>query len=123
MTKTDLFQINGKAMFAPDAGVTFTYEDVDSPESGRDESGYMHRMVARHKVMSCAFSFSSISQADMAYMESLFADAPVFDFTRPSRDDPNTPVTTKCYRTKYAIAWHNARTGLWMNYQFNIIEC
>ena len=121
--KTDLFKINGKPMFAPDADIDFSYEDLDDADSGRDESGYMHRIVVRYKVMTSSFVFSFISEEDMKYMESLFPDEPDFDFTRPSRLDPDNPVTTRCYRSKYGISWHNARTGLWRNYKFNIIEC
>ena len=121
--KTDLFKINGKPMFAPDADIDFSYEDLDDADSGRDDSGYMHRIVVRYKVMTGSFVFSFISEEDMKYMESLFPDEPDFDFTRPSRLDPDNPVTTRCYRSKYGISWHNARTGLWRNYKFNIIEC
>lgn len=123
MQKTELFKINGKPFLVPDAEVTFSYEDLDDGDSGRDESGYMHRIVARHKVMSASFSFSVLTNAEMMYMESLFPDAPDFDFTRPSRLDSGVPVTTRCYRSKYGISWHDARTGLWRNYKFNIIEC
>ena len=122
-TKTDLFKINGKPMFAPDANIDFSYDDLDDSDSGRDESGYMHRIVVRYKVMTGSFVFSYISEDDMKYMESLFPDEPDFDFTRPSRLDPNVPVTTRCYRTKYGISWKNARTGDWRNYKFNIVEC
>lgn len=119
----DSLLINGKPMFAPDADIDFSYEDLDHSDSGRDESGHMHRIVVRYKVMSGSFVFSHISQADYIYMESLFPDEPVFAFTRPSRTDPSVLVTTTCYRSKYGISWHNARTGDWRNYKFNIIEC
>lgn len=121
--KTDLFKINGKPMFAPDADIDFSYEDLDSEDTGRDEIGYMHRIVVRYKVMSGSFEFSHISEADMRYMESLFPDEPDFEFTRPSRLNSDIPVTTRCYRSKYGISWRNAKTGQWRNYKFNIIEC
>lgn len=123
LVKYDQLLINGKPMFAPDADVDFSYEDLDDADSGRDESGYMHRIVVRYKVMSGSFSFSHISQEDYIYMEGLFPDEEDFEFTRPSRTDPNTLVTTRCYRSKYGISWHNARTGMWRNYKFSIIEC
>lgn len=123
MTKTDLFKIDGKPMFASDADVEFSYEDLDSADSGRDESGVLHRIVIRYKVMSSSYEFSHISEADMQYMESLFGNKPDFLFTRPSRTDSSKPVTTRCYRSKYGISWHNARTGAWRNYKFSIIEC
>lgn len=121
--KTDLFKINGKPMFAPDADIDFSYEDLDDADSGRDESGYMHRIVVRYKVMSGSFEFSNISDADYRYIESLFPDAPDFEFTHPSRLDSSATETTTCYRSKYGITWHNARSGQWRNYKFRIIEC
>ena len=45
MKTTDKFLINGKPMLVPDAGMKFSYEDLDSSESGRDQSGYMHRVI------------------------------------------------------------------------------
>lgn len=119
----DQLLINGEPMFAPDADIDFSYEDIDASESGRDEGGYMHRVVIRYKVMSGAFVFSHISQEDYIHMESLFPDAPSFEFTRPSRKDPGVLVTSQCYRSKYGISWHNARTDQWRNYKFNIVEC
>lgn len=119
----DQLLINGKPMFAPDADIDFSYEDLDDSDSGRDESGYMHRIVVRYKVMSASFVFSHLSQDDYIYMESLFPDAPSFEFTRPSRKDPGVLETSTCYRSKYGISWRNARTGDWRNYKFNIIEC
>jgi hypothetical protein len=121
--KTSLFQINGKDMFAPDADIDFSYEDLDDADSGRDESGHMHRVVVRYKVMSGSFVFSHISQQDMIDLEKLFPDEPDFLFTRPSRLDPSVPYTSRCYRSKYGISWHNAKTGEWRNYRFSIIEC
>lgn len=121
--KTELFKINDSPMFAPDATIDFSYEDIDSEDTGRDESAYMHRIVVRYKVMTGSFEFSHISEADMRYMESLFPDEPDFEFTRPSRLDSSVPVTTRCYRSKYGISWQNARTGQWRNYKFNIVEC
>lgn len=120
---TDLFQIDGKPMFAPDADISFSYEDLHSSDSGRDESGVMHLIVIRYKVMSVEFVFSSISEAEKNYMEGLFKDKEDFMFTRPSPDDASKIVTTRCYRSKYGIAWHNAKTGMWKNYKFSIIEC
>lgn len=119
----DRLKINGKPMFAPDADIDFSYEDLDDSNSGRDESGVMHRIVVRYKVMSGSFAFSNISDADYQRMESLFPDEPDFQFTCPDRTDFSKDVTLTCYRSKYGITWHNARTGQMRNYKFNIIEC
>ena len=121
--KTELFKINGQAMLVPDTEVGMTYEDLDSSDSGRDESGVMHRVVVRYKVPSWSFSYSNLTEAEKRYMESIFPDAPSFVFTHPSRTDAGKSEETTCYRSKYGITWKNAATGLWSGYSFNIIAC
>lgn len=120
---TELFQINGKPMLVPDAGVGFDYEDLDDASSGRDEGGFMHRFVLRYKVQKWPFSYSDLTEEEKNYMESLFPDAESFTFTHPDRHDSSVSVETTCYRSKVSMTWYNARSGLWKNYKFNIIEC
>lgn len=119
---TDKIKINGNSILAPDAGVGFSFEDLDAEDSGRDEAGYMHRDVARYKVGSWSLSYANLTEQEREYMENLFPNTPTFEFTRPDRVT-GEPVTTECYRSKYSISWYNAKTGLWKNYGFNIIEC
>lgn len=120
---TDKFKINGQPMLAPDAEVGFSYEDLDTDDSGRDEGGYMHRIVARYKVGSWSFKYSNLTEEEKAYMEGLFPNEPSFDFTHPDRLDASKSIVSTCYRSKYSIDWFNAKTGHWRNYGFNIIEC
>ena len=120
---TNLFLINGKPMLAPDADVGVSYTDLDADDSGRDEAGYMHRIVMRYKVGTWSFEYASITEAEKRYLEELCGDSPDFEFTRPDRLNAEKQVTVKAYRSKYSNAWHNARTGQWRNYKFNIIEC
>ena len=110
-------------MLTPDAGVGMSFEDWDSEDSGRDESGYMHRVVVRYKVGSWSFEFGAITEAEKQYLESLFPEEPDFLFTHPDRTDSTKSVECRAYRAKYGIAWYSAKDGLWKNYKFNIIEC
>lgn len=120
---TNIFRINGKPMFAPDEDVGVSYSDLDADDSGRDESGYMHRIVVRYKLGTWSFEYASITEEEKRYMEELFGDTPDFDFTHPDRLNAEKEVTVKAYRSKYGLSWHNARKGQWRNYKFNIIEC
>ena len=120
---TQLFQINGKPMLTPDAEVVVSYSDLDASDAGRDESGFMHRIVVRHKVGSWKFSYSHLTEEEKRYVENLFSDAATFQFRHPSRLDATVAEETLCYRSKYDISWKNARTGLWSGYGFSIIEC
>lgn len=120
---TDLFKVNGVPLLVPDAEVGVSYEDLDSSDSGRDESGVMHRVPVRYKVGSWSFSYDHLTEEEKRYMESLFPDAADFEFTHPDRLDASVSVASRAYRSKYGISWKNARTGLWSGYSFNIIEC
>lgn len=123
METTNLFKINDAPMLMPDSGVGFSYADMEDGESGTDEAGYLHRIVTRYKVGTWSFSYSGLTEEEKQYLDSLLPDAPSFAFTRPSRADAAVPVTTRCYCSKYGIAWKNARTGLWSGCSFEITEC
>lgn len=121
MQTTDKFLINGKPMLCPDAGVSLSCQDLDSADSGRDQSGFLHRIVVRYKVPTWGFSYSVLTEGEKAYLESLFPDAPTFRFTHPDPNDPTKSQTTECYRSKFSLAWHNAVAGLWRDLRFDII--
>ena len=121
--KTSLFQINGVPMLAPDENVEVSYQDLDASDAGRDESGFMHRMVVRHKVASWKFTYTHLTEEERRYMENLFGDGDTFTFTHPTRQDASKNQQTLCYRSGYDISWRNAKTGLWSGYGFSVIEC
>lgn len=123
MRTTDLFKINGQPLIPPDEDVAMSYEDLDSSDSGRDESGVMHRVVVRYKVGTWSFEYSHITQEEYAYMLSVLPNAGSFTFTHPSRADCAKTETCKAYCSKYSIVWHSARTKDYRNFKFNIIEC
>ena len=120
---TELFTINGKPMLVPDEDVAIAYEDLDASDSGRDESGYLHRIVVRYKVANWSFSYSHLTEEERKYMEGLFPETGTFAFGHPTTEDATMQTVSTCYRSKYELAWKNAITGLWSNYNFRIIEC
>ena len=121
--RTNQFLINGLPMPAPDGGIDVSYSDLDSDETGRDESGVLHRIVAQYKVATWPFNYARLTKEDKAYLDSLFPNEPDFQFTHPSRKDPSVLVTTRCYRSSYGVSWLDLRTGDYRNYNFNIIAC
>ena len=120
---TNLFRINGKPMLAPDGDMAVSYSDLDTDDSGRDETGNQHRIVLRYKVGKWSFAYMHITEEEMRYMQELLGDDPEFDFTHPDRLDMGNEVTTKAYRSNYSVTWRNLLTGQHRNYKFNIIEC
>lgn len=119
---TDKFKINGKPMFAPDAGVQISYSDIDSTESGRDEAGNEHRIVVRYDVASLTFNYHHISETELAYMRSIFPKEPDFLFEYPLPEDSTQARTVRAYRKSHSILWQNAATGMFRNYKFTITE-
>ena len=61
MTLTNLLQIDGKSLYAPDCDIEPSYSDLDSSDSGRDEAGYMHREVVREKVATWPIAYSCLT--------------------------------------------------------------
>ena len=123
MVLTELYQINGKPLLAPDAGVEMSFSDLDDAQSGRDESGFMHRIVARHKVGVWNFNYSYLTEGEYAYLLSVLPDAGSFTFTYPAPGNSGCSAQTQAYLSNYGIVWHNARTGDYRNLKFSIIEC
>ena len=121
--KTELFKINDVPMLVPDTDVAMSFSDLDASDSGRDEAGFMHRIVMRYKVGSWKFTYSHLTEEEKQYMESLFPDSDNFRFLHPSNRNSGVMEETICYRSKYDISWKNAKTGLWSGYGFSIIEC
>lgn len=123
LRKTDLYQIDGEAMYAPASDQAHSFEDLDSADSGRDESGYMHRFLVREKVGTWAFEYPACTEAEKRAILAQFAGKATFAFTHPGKLDSAVPETCTAYMSKYSIAWYCARDGLWHNLKFNIIEC
>lgn len=119
---TSLYLIDGKEMLTPDGDVQMQFTDLDSGESGRDEAGFMHRIVKRKKVAAWSFCYGVLTQMEYAYMQSILP-GDSFLFTYPDPADPAKAKTTRAYLSQYGITWRNARTGEYRNLKFDIIEC
>ena len=121
---TNLLQINGQPLYAPDNDMQWSYTDLDSSDSGRDESGVMHREVVRRRVGTANFVYTRLTDAEYASLTGILDNAgATFSFTHPARGSSSALVTSTCYCSNDSICWYNAREGLWHNFKFNIIEC
>ena len=113
--------IDGLPILVPDADIAVSYEDLDSEESGRDEAGYMHRIILREGVRKVPLTYSNLTSDEYFYMESLFKGKGTFRVDCRTVDGNLQSFTA--YRAKHSITVHNARTGEYRNYNFSIIEC
>ena len=121
--KVDFYQVDGQPMPAPDEEPEVSFADLDASDSGRDESGVMHRIVVREKVGTWSFSYAHLSDEDLAYLRNLFAGKAQFTFTHPVFGSSNATETCTAYMSQYSAVWKNQRTGQWRNFKFNIIQC
>lgn len=121
--KVDFYQVDGQPMPAPDEEPEFSFSDLDASDSGRDESGVMHRIVVREKVGTWSFSYAHLSDEDLAYLQNLFAGKAQFTFTHPVFGSSNATESCTAYMSQYSAVWKNQRTGQWRNFKFNIIQC
>lgn len=122
-TVSDLYQIDGVPMLAPDEGVSMSFEDLDGADAGRDEAGFMHRSVVRYKVGVWNFVYSHLTHEEYGYMLSLMPKSGTFTFSYPDPLDPSLRKTCKAYLSSFGITWHSAKTNEYRNLKFSIIQC
>ena len=122
MYTTELFTIDGQPMPVPDGNMALYIESVEAPDSGRDESGVLHRFPLRQGVKSWDFSYAQLHQEDFAYLESLFAGKNTFRFGYLSETD-GTRQEVVAYRGKCSVLWHSAADGQLRECKFRITTC
>lgn len=117
----DSWTVDGLPMLSPDEGVENTQNDLDAEDSGRDESGYLHRIVIREKVNTWGFTYKVLTSEEYSYLMSLFAGKSTFIFGYLDMDGQIKECEAYC--SKNSITIHNPRTDIYKNLKFNIIEC
>lgn len=115
------YLVDGEPLLVPDANVNITENDLDDESSGRDESGFMHRMVVRYGVKTWEFVYTVLDAEDYMYIQSLFKGKAMFAFTYTEPD--GTIATTTAYCSKQSITLRDYATNEYKNLKFNIIEC
>lgn len=114
-------QIDEKPILVPDCDIAIECTDLDDADSGRDETGVMHRIVLREGVKTIQLSYTSLTMENYRYMESLFKGKP--EFVVDYRDENGEVTQFTAYRAKHGIVIRDAKRGLCKNYKFSLIEC
>ncbi len=120
-TTTRLFLIDDMRMLAPDSNMEIFTEDILA-DSGRDESGFLHRVVARQGVPKWTFVYGDISQEEYAQMENLFAGKDTFVFTYPAADGKQL-LQTQAYRVSHRVQLEDTAKGILHDYVVEIAAC
>lgn len=120
MTLCQEYKIDGVSVVAPDAEVEMTRTDVEAADTGKDESGVLHRFLLRSKVRKWTFGYTHLTKEEYQYMEELLAGKASFGFTFPNENGTEQTCTAYCSGSSVAI--RNIRTGLYSGYSFEIVE-
>lgn len=116
----EYFKIDKKPILAPDQDMGFSKQDLDADGSGRDELGYMHRIMLRERVGTWNLSYSTLSEYEYEYMNGLFEGKPEFDlYVRIGSKE----IKTRGYCSSVKASLHNAIKGIYKRVSFSIIEC
>ena len=115
------FLIDGAPILVPDTDVVWEYNDLDSNESGRDESGVMHRIVLREGVRKCTLPYGTLTREEYLYMRSLLSGKAQFEVTYTDHDGETAKFNA--YHSNHSITIHSAKTGHYKNYNVSISEC
>lgn len=115
------FLIDGKPMLCPDNGVILEENDLISNDCGRDEAGFMHRIVIRKGIKTWRFIYSVLTAEEYVYVKSLLQNKADFVFT--FKDDEGTIQQTRAYSTQTSVSYWSARRGLYKDFEFEINEC
>lgn len=116
----DGFTVDGEPILVPDVDVKIAQNDLDSDGSGRDEQGYMHRVVLRRRVKKWSFSYSTLTQDEYDYMNVLFDGKDTFTFGYVEKGEKKT---TSAYSSSNSVSLYNAKRGIYKNLTFDIVEC
>lgn len=124
--RTPLLQIDGQPLPEPTAPAEINFNDMESSDSGPDESGVYHRVILRFGVLSCTLTYDYLDNRDCAYLMELLKNKSTFQFTCPvsSEDtDVNHTITRTCYCTNHGAALQRLQHGVWRDMSLKIQEC
>ena len=119
--QTNIFQINGNPIPAPDENVQIRYEGRGD-KSLTDESGFLHRQVLRRGITAWKLCYSSLSGAERDYLMGLLTDDS-FRFTHPDRLDPQKADESVCYLESCSECLQSALSGSYRDVQLTICQC
>ena len=115
------FLIDGKPVLMPDEGVSISVSDMETEDSGTDESGVLHRFLLREKVLSVSLSYDVLTHEEYRYMRGLVQGKTTFTVTY--RDPDGQRAQKVAYCAGYSLSLHNVRLGLYKGLKIDIQEC
>ncbi len=103
-------------------GATFSVQDIDSAQSGRNQEGDMLRDRVATKVK-WQLTFPPLSRAMMAALLAAISNE-TFEFTYPDPRKATGTTTSTCYVGDRTVPVYSLADGMpmWKNVSFSVIE-
>lgn len=115
------FQIDGQPVPMPDADLAVSIRDMETEDSGADESGVMHRFLLRQHVRNFVLAYEELTQEEFRYLRALVEGKNTFRVQYRNTD--GQPVQLTGYCSGYSLRVHNARLGIYKGMKLEIWEC
>lgn len=114
------WKVDGVELPTPNADVMCSESDLDAEGSGRDELGYMHRIVARHRVKKWSFSYATINEEKYQIIKDAFDGKP--DFLLEFFEEGEKISETRAYSSGIRYSLHNIIKKIYKGVSFDLIE-
>ena len=118
---TNIYQINGSPIPAPDENVQVRYQDVGD-KSLTDEAGFLHKQVLRRGVATWTLRYSYLPKAQRDKLIGLLT-ADTFWFTHPDRLDSDKADESLCYLESHTECLQSAISGDYRDVCLTIRQC
>lgn len=113
--------INGVPLLMPDVNVEITYEDLEAPDSGYDESGFYHRQVIKGNKRTWKLKYAVLTEEEFEYLRDLVSRKKdfVFEFV----NEKHCCESVWAYAKPTSVVYQSKRSGLYKNHTLEICEC
>ena len=118
---TNIYEINGAAMVAPDEDVVIRYENAGE-QSLMDEGGFLHKKALRRGITTWQFTYACLSRQQRDQLMGLFG-ADTFWFTHPDRLDPQKSDRSLCYLESCSECLQSVAEETYRNVKLTIRQC
>lgn len=114
------WKVDGVELPTPNADVGCSESDLDAEGSGRDELGYMHRIVIRHRVKKWSFKYKTINEEKYEKIKDIFDRKA--DFLLEFFVDGKQISETRAYSSGIRYSIHNIVKKTYKGVSFDLIE-
>lgn len=114
------WKIDGVDVPTPNADVVCSESDLDGEGSGRDELGFMHRIVIRSRVKKWSFRYSAINEEKYNAIKEIFKGKS--DFLLEFFENGEKVEETRAYCSGIQYSIHNIVNKIYKGVSFDLIE-